>query len=157
MFCYQPDFFKPTVNVDPKLFSSLVDSKKTRDYTARHRELRAALPDILAGNRQLLGQWQHCEPFVNYCAKEERNTSPQGDTTKGEVFRAMTLEQKLQSYCDFLKKSLPFIVFVATYAVTRSTKSNKPGAWRKQAACQLNGLCVIDFDHIEGDCRQVWA
>ena len=27
----------------------------------------------------------------------------------------------------------------------------------KTGGCRLNGLCVIDFDHIEGDCREVWA
>ena len=49
---------------------------------------------------------------------------------------------------DKLKKSLPFVIFIATYAETPSTKGQKMGAWRKQAACQLNGLCVIDFDHV---------
>ena len=58
---------------------------------------------------------------------------------------------------DAKKKSLPFVIFIATYAETPSTKGQKMGAWRKQAACQLNGLCVIDFDHIEGDPREVWA
>ena len=57
---------------------------------------------------------------------------------------------------DKLKKSLPFVIFIATYAETLSVKSQKMGAWRKQAACRLNGLCVIDFDHIEGDVRKVW-
>ena len=57
---------------------------------------------------------------------------------------------------DKKKKSLPFVIFIATYAKTASA-SGKLGCWRKQAACQLNGLCVIDFDHIEGDCREVWA
>ena len=50
---------------------------------------------------------------------------------------------------DKLKKSLPFVIFIATYAETPSTKGQKMGAWRKQAACQLNGLCVIDFDHVD--------
>ena len=57
---------------------------------------------------------------------------------------------------DAKKKSLPFVIFIATYAETLSAKSHKMGTWRKQAACQLNGLCVIDFDHIEGDVRKVW-
>ena len=57
---------------------------------------------------------------------------------------------------DSKKKKLPFVIFIATYAETLSAKSQKMGAWRKQAACQLNGLCVIDFDHIEGDVRKVW-
>ena len=50
---------------------------------------------------------------------------------------------------DKLKKSLPFVIFIATYAETLSVKSQKMGAWRKQAACRLNGLCVIDFDHVD--------
>ena len=58
---------------------------------------------------------------------------------------------------DKKKKSLPFVIFIATYDETLSAKSQKMGAWRKQAACRLNGLCVIDFDHIEGDPREVWA
>ncbi len=57
---------------------------------------------------------------------------------------------------DRKKKQLPFVIFIATYDETPSTKGQKLGAWRKQAACKLNGLCVIDFDHIEGDVRKVW-
>ena len=71
------------------------------------------------------------------------------------MFKALTIEKKLQTYCDNLKKSLPFVIFIATYIETASA-SGKLGCWRKQAACRLNGLCVIDFDHIEGDCRAVW-
>ena len=57
---------------------------------------------------------------------------------------------------DRKKKQLPFVIFIATYDETPSTKSQTMGAWRKQAACKLNGLCVIDYDHIEGDVRKVW-
>ena len=57
---------------------------------------------------------------------------------------------------DRKKKQLPFVIFIATYDETPSTKGQTMGAWRKQAACKLNGLCVIDFDHIEGDVRKVW-
>ena len=57
---------------------------------------------------------------------------------------------------DMKKKQLPFVIFIATYAETPSEKRGKIGAWRKQAACRLNGLCVIDFDHICGDVRHVW-
>ena len=56
---------------------------------------------------------------------------------------------------DRKKKQLPFVIFIATYDETPSTKGQTMGAWRKQAACKLNGLCVIDFDHIEGDVRKV--
>ena len=69
---------------------------------------------------------------------------------------------------DAKKKSLPFVIFIATYEETLSEKSKIMGAWRKQAACRLNGLCVIDFDHVDEvtspdpscrrgtDLREIW-
>ena len=69
---------------------------------------------------------------------------------------------------DARKKSLPFVIFIATYIETASA-SGKLGCWRKQAACRLNGLCVIDFDHVDESApassdggerqsvREIWA
>ena len=65
---------------------------------------------------------------------------------------------------DAKKKSLPFVVFIATYDESEKVFENKKtgekttrkGLWRNQKYCRLNGLCVIDFDHIEGDVRKVW-
>jgi len=156
MFCYQPDYKKPTEPVSKALFDQLVDSEQTRWLTARHRELRAALPAIMEGDTTLLGRWQDFEPFLKYCRKEERSTERKGTATKGEWFNSLTVEQKLQEYCKFLKESLPFVIFIATYEESVSEKKKLRRRWRKQAACQLNGLCVIDFDHVEGDCREVW-
>jgi len=50
---------------------------------------------------------------------------------------------------DSKKKSLPFVIFIATYDESESAKSKKMGRWRNQKYCRLNGLCVIDFDHID--------
>ena len=66
--------------------------------------------------------------------------------------------------CDAKKKSLPFVIFIATYDESEKDfenkktgeKTTKKGLWRNQKYCRLNGLCVIDFDHIEGDVRKVW-
>ena len=65
---------------------------------------------------------------------------------------------------DNKKKSLPFVIFIATYEEWDKKFENKltgdvtfkKGSWRSQQHCKLNGLCVIDFDHIEGDVRQIW-
>ena len=45
------------------------------------------------------------------------------------------------------KKRLPAFIFQATFDVTVS-KKGREGRWRKQAATRLNGLCVLDIDHI---------
>ena len=156
MFCNQQRFDLPTAIVTAAIFNNLVDSAQTKWLTKEHRKLREALPSILEGDAELLAQWANDENFIKFCQGQEASRKKAaGGKTKGEVFKALTLEKKLQTYCDNLKKSLPFVIFIATYIETASA-SGKLGCWRKQAACRLNGLCVIDFDHIEGDCRAVW-
>ena len=157
MFCYQQRFDLPTAIVTAAIFNSLVDSAQTKWLTKEHRKLREALPSILKGDAELLAQWASDDNFIKFCQGQEAiRKRGAGGKTKGEIFKALTLEKKLQTYCDSLKKSLPFVIFIATYIETVSA-SGKMGCWRKQAACRLNGLCVIDFDHIEGDPREVWA
>ena len=156
MFCNQQRFDLPTAIVTASIFNQLVDSAQTRWLTREHRRLREALPSILEGDTELLNQWVNDENFIKFCQGQEASRKKvAGGKTKGEVFKALTIEKKLQTYCDNLKKSLPFVIFIATYIETASA-NGKLGCWRKQAACRLNGLCVIDFDHIEGDCRAVW-
>ena len=147
----------PTAIVTAAIFNSLVDSAQTRWLTKEHRKLREALPSILKGDAELLAQWASDDNFIKFCQGQEAiRKRGAGGKNKGEIFKALTLEKKLQTYCDSLKKSLPFVIFIATYIETASA-SGKMGCWRKQAACRLNGLCVIDFDHIDGDPREVWA
>ena len=156
MFCYQQRFDLPTAIVTASIFNQLVDSAQTQWLTTQHRKLREALPSILEGDKDLLNQWENDENFIKFCQSQEAcRKKASGGKTKGECFKALTIEKKLQTYCDYLKKSLPFVIFIATYDETASA-SGKMGCWRKQAACRLNGLCVIDLDHIEGDCRAVW-
>lgn len=156
MFCCQQRFDLPTAIVTAAIFNNLVDSAQTKWLTTQHRKLREALPSILGGDAELLNKWAQDENFIKFCQGQETSRKKvAGGKTKGEVFKELTIEKKLQAYCDNLKKSLPFVIFIATYMETASA-SGKLGCWRKQAACRLNGLCVIDFDHIEGDCRAVW-
>ena len=74
------------------------------------------------------------------------------------------LEKGDKATYDRKKKLLPFVIFIATYEewdkvfVNKETheETTKRGCWRSQEHCRLNGLCVIDYDHIEGDVRKVW-
>ena len=47
-----------------------------------------------------------------------------------------------------LKRKLPAFIFQATFDETVSKKGNK-GTWRCQAGSRLNGLCVMDVDHVD--------
>ena len=57
---------------------------------------------------------------------------------------------------DAKKKGLPLAIFIGTFEESVKEIENKKtgekksvtGCWRLQKHCRLNGLCVIDFDHI---------
>jgi len=65
---------------------------------------------------------------------------------------------------DAKKRGLPLAIFIGTFEESVKEVENKKtgekksvaGCWRLQKYCRLNGLCVIDFDHIEGNPRDVW-
>ena len=65
---------------------------------------------------------------------------------------------------DRKKKGLPLAIFIGTFEESVKVIENKKtgekkevsGYWRLQKHCRLNGLCVIDFDHVEGDVHKVW-
>ncbi len=60
---------------------------------------------------------------------------------------------------DGKKKELPLMVFIGTFDETEKTLKDGrkiKGRWRKQAACQLNGLVVADYDHLKGKVREIW-
>ena len=62
------------------------------------------------------------------------------------------------------KTALPLAVFIGTFEESVKTVEDKKtgekkdvrGCWRLQKHCQLNGLCVIDYDHLDDDPRKVW-
>ncbi len=129
------------------------------------------MPSILADER-VLTEWARDGEFVKFCSNETARLHKQKDgRKKAEAFEALPAAKKMQKFCDGLKKALPFVVFIATYDETPSTRGQVMGAWRKQAACRLNGLCVIDFDHVtsltpdpspkgegsEYSAKEVWA
>ena len=65
---------------------------------------------------------------------------------------------------DRKKKGLPLMIFVGTFEESeRIFKDKKTGEkravlefWRNQAHVRLNGLVVADYDHLEGDVKQIW-
>ncbi len=56
--------------------------------------------------------------------------------------------QTYKNEANDLKKTLPGFIFQSTFLQTPSGKKQVMGAWRRQSATQLNGLCMIDVDHL---------
>ena len=66
---------------------------------------------------------------------------------------------------DAKKKGLPLAIFIGTFEESVKVMKDKntgeekavTGCWRLQKHCKLNGLVVADYDHLEGDPREVWT
>jgi len=124
MLCYQQDFFKPTEELTAEQFAQLIVS------------------DQVVGSikcvRQLLGQAREKEVLIGANPAPDEPMNQQLEQERKEL-----LTQAAKA-----KRALPKIVWQATFADTPS-KSGIMGTWRKQSACRLNGLFMIDIDHLE--------
>ena len=94
------------------------------------------------------------------------------ETSKKVKEAREALAQGDKNTYDSKKKGLPFVIFIATYDESDKEFENKQtgekttrrGLWRNQKYCRLNGLCVIDFDHVtplnlpqgEKGLREIW-
>ncbi len=56
-------------------------------------------------------------------------------------------QKRVEAYCDGIKRSLPLVIFIANY-LELPNKKEVVGRWRQKAGVCLNGLCVMDLDHV---------
>ena len=83
------------------------------------------------------------------CTKEDfyKVVSSERVINKIAEFRKLKAEGR-NDEADAKKRSLPIFIYQATFDETES-KNGKKACWRKQQAAQLNGLVMLDIDHVE--------
>ena len=83
------------------------------------------------------------------CTKEEfyKVVSSERVINKIAEFRKLRAEGK-NDEADAKKRSLPIFIYQATFDETES-KNGKKACWRRQQAAHLNGLVMLDIDHID--------
>lgn len=134
MFCYQPNFFSQCEVMTSELFARLTVSDAVVN---RIKNYRARLPEL----DRLKQEVKNREVLIGANPDE-----------KSELNRSLKQEIKnLQAECrqiTQIKSGLPVIMYQATFDETRSKKGYL-GHWRKQSAARLNGLFMLDVDHVE--------
>ena len=139
MFCYQPNFFSQTEVVTPELFARLTVSDAVVN---RIKEYRAKLPELDRLKAEIKsGEWR-VESVECRVESVEFATAPQ--ELKAEIKRLKAECRKITS----IKSGLPVMMYQATFDETTS-KNGYKGRWRKQSAARLNGLFILDIDHVE--------
>jgi hypothetical protein len=123
MLSYQQGFNHPTVELTSDFFAQLIIS------------------DYVMG--RIKGIRQHREEAHAKRVLIAANPDPKLPLNK-------ELEQEAKEHekqAARLKHQLPGICWQATFDESLS-KSGKRGTWRKQSACRLNGLYMLDIDHL---------
>ncbi len=74
-----------------------------------------------------------------------------------EAARACLAKGDTKGY-DGIKRALPAFCYMATFDKNKGKNGTRPeNTWRLQSAARLNGLVMLDFDHLEKDVREVFA
>ena len=74
-----------------------------------------------------------------------------------EAARACLAKGDTKGY-DAIKRRLPAFCFMATFDKNRGKNGKRPeNTWRLQSAAHLNGLVMLDFDHLDKDPREIFA
>ena len=83
------------------------------------------------------------------CTKEDFYKVVGSDRVKNRIaeFRQLKAEGN-DKEADAKKRALPVFIYQATFEETES-KSGAKACWRKQQAARLNGLVMLDIDHID--------
>ena len=172
MFCYQPEIANgqkvtpgllnsATELMTPEKFWQLVTSPQTAWLVAKHREVKNGLtpcpsPTGEGGGcaEDVVRKWTADKDFLEY---DRTMTSWKKNSREGKAYAACDTDAKrVAMWCDSLKKRLPYVIFIATYPKRAKKEGEEPKMWRNQKHAQLNGLVVIDFDHVEGDVVERW-
>ena len=130
MFCYQRNFAVPTENVGQQLLYSLMRGKDVAEKVALVRAIKSSGFDV---------KWTETEGYKEWYKWLKPD--------KRKAVDKMTGEKKVEAYCNGQKTSLPLVIFIANYEELPN-KKEVVARWRQKAGVCLNGLCVMDLDHV---------
>ena len=130
-FSYQRNFGVPTENVGPDLLHSLLSDKEVARRVALIRQIK---------DSGFAVSWLETAGYQDWLKWQKPD--------KRAALDKLSEEKKVEAYCDGIKRSLPLVIFIANYLELPSKKKKVIGRWRQKDGVCLNGLCVMDLDHV---------
>ena len=129
-FSYQRNFGVPTENVGHQLLFALLRDPEVAKKVATVRQVKGSGFDL---------KWQETDDYKDWY----RRLKPE----RRAAVDKLTDQKKVEAFCDGKKTSLPLVTFIANY-LERPNKKGVVGRWRQKEGVCLNGLCVMDLDHV---------
>ena len=93
------------------------------------------------------------------CNRETFEAVTGNPTLKASIMaaRACLAKGDTKGY-DGIKRALPAFCYMATFDKNKGKNGKRPeNTWRLQSAARLNGLVMLDFDHLDKDPREIFA
>ncbi len=117
---------------------------------------RDILRAVDSNDEEAMQKWAEHTDYQKFMLKTLRNLKTK---TGKEKWQKKPLDKKLLAWADDLKKSLTAFQF-SCYQFDEATVKNKDGKTKKGArrvlkGCHLNGLVMLDIDHVDNP-MEVW-
>ena len=129
-FCFQRNFGVPTENVGPDLLRSLMRGREVAEKVALVRQIKESGFAL---------SWLETDGYQDW----RKWLKPE----KRAALDKLSDQKKVEAYCDGIKRGLPLVIFIANYLELKN-KKEVIGRWRQKAGVCLNGLAVLDLDHV---------
>ena len=136
MFCTQENqFVSPAVPGTLEKLNEILDSPRVKWKIETIRAVRKP---------EAIKLWASNTEFQKFCLKEAAKS-------KGNAFKELTDEEKLERWANSLKESLPCLIFGARDFDEVPMKKNPEKRMKRRvlAGIHLSGLFMFDVDHVD--------
>ena len=142
-FCYQENtHFSQAAPCSREKFWESVRSTSTAWKIDSRREILEA---VERHDAKVIGKWLKQTDYGKFLAKK-RGLKKEAARQK---FFAKTDEERLLAFAQELKDNLTAFIFSCREFDATPTANGKPFRHRRLADCHLNGLVMLDIDHVE--------
>ena len=142
-FCYQENtHFSQAVTCSREKFWESVRSTSTAWKIDSRREILEA---VERHDSEVINKWLKNEDYGKFLAKK-RNLKK--DSARQKFFEKSD-EEKLLAFAQELKDNLTAFIFSCYEFDATPTANGNPFCHRRLADCHLNGLVMLDIDHVD--------
>ena len=151
-FCYQENtHFSQALPCTKEVFWEQVKKPSTAWRIDARRAIMAAVEASKTQGVAALQTWLDNADYQKFLLKKQNMKRESARKAWAEKSDA----DKLLAFAQELKENLPAFIFSCREFDAISTANGKPFCHRRLADCHLNGLVMLDLDHVENP-MQIW-
>ena len=152
MFTFQENtHFSQALPCTKEAFWEQVKKQTTAWRINSRRAILAAVEASKTEGAPALQSWLSSTEYQKFDLKK-RNLKK---TTSREAWAKKTDAEKLKAYAQDLKENLPAFIFSCYQFDATESAKGQPFCHRRLKDCHLNGLVMLDIDHVENP-MQIW-